>query len=350
MTTFPLRNRWSVWALVAPLALAAAFTTRPAAGQGTSDKALAEALFQQGRDLLEAGKTAEACSRFEQSQKLEAKLGTLMNLADCHERLGRSASAWAEFTEAASLAERKGEEKRVQYARQHADALKAKLSHVVLRASETPDGMAITMDGRNINIAVLGAPMPLDPGSHTIHVSATGRQPWSRQLLVSEGPATVDVSIPLLANEAATAAPPLAPAPVPGPAQPPVTTQPEPSSPAPKDGGVPTLAWIGFGIAGVGTVVGTITGIVSISKTSDLKDACPDNECPESEESARSSANTMANLSNVSFAFAGAGAIMGIIVLATAGSDDGDEQSAVTVTPVLGTDAGPLGAGVNLRF
>jgi len=342
MTSLPLRNRWLTWTLVAPLALAVTLRTEPAAGQGTSDKALAEALFQQGRDLLAEGKTVEACSRFEQSQKLEAKLGTLMNLADCHERAGRSASAWAEFTEAASLAERKGEEKRVQYARQHADALKAKLSHVVLRASETPEGMTVMMDDHALNIAVLGASLPLDPGSHTIQVSAPGKQSWSHQFVISEGPASIDVSIPLLQNEAATAppAPPVAPAPAPAPA----TTQPD-NAPPPEDGGVPTLAWVGFGIAGVGTVVGAITGILSISKTSDLKDACPDNRCPDSQEDARSSANTMANISNVSFAFAGAGAIMGVIALATSGSDENAGQSAVTVMPV-----GQLGAGVNVRF
>ncbi|HMG55193.1 MAG TPA: hypothetical protein VK601_16970, partial [Kofleriaceae bacterium] len=40
-------------------------------------------LCRAGRDLLKAGKIAEACDSFAASQKLQSRVGTLLNLADC---------------------------------------------------------------------------------------------------------------------------------------------------------------------------------------------------------------------------------------------------------------------------
>src|SRR5215471_19286696 len=62
--------------------------------------AIAEALFRHGRELLDAGKVSEACEKFAASQRADPALGTLLNLAACHEREGRTATAWSEFTDA----------------------------------------------------------------------------------------------------------------------------------------------------------------------------------------------------------------------------------------------------------
>src|SRR5690349_1387185 len=66
---------------------------QPAAAQ-------AETLFDRGRDLLAAGKIAEACDAFESSQNLDPQLTTLLNLADCREKNKQLASAWGHFLEA----------------------------------------------------------------------------------------------------------------------------------------------------------------------------------------------------------------------------------------------------------
>ncbi|MFM2417004.1 MAG: hypothetical protein RL385_1727, partial [Pseudomonadota bacterium] len=69
-----------------------------------ADKAAAEALFDRGLQLLRDGKVSEACSALEESESIEPGIGTMLYLADCYERLGRTASAWALFREAASRA------------------------------------------------------------------------------------------------------------------------------------------------------------------------------------------------------------------------------------------------------
>src|SRR5690348_15501816 len=76
------------------------------------DKATAEALFSEGRRLMASGDYAAACEKFAASQKHDPGLGTSLNLADCYEKSGRTASAWAEFRDAASAAHRVGSKDR----------------------------------------------------------------------------------------------------------------------------------------------------------------------------------------------------------------------------------------------
>src|SRR5262252_6626857 len=82
-------------------AIAVVFLLWSSAALAQPAGAQAEVLFRQGRDLLAAGKIAEACSTFEESQKLEPAVTTLLNLAGCRERLGQLATAWGMFLDAA---------------------------------------------------------------------------------------------------------------------------------------------------------------------------------------------------------------------------------------------------------
>ena len=82
--------RWLAFAFVGCMSLVAL----PVGAQ--SNKATAEALFTEGRALATSGKCAEAIPKFQASQKLDPGVGTLLNLAECYEQVGKTASAWAE--------------------------------------------------------------------------------------------------------------------------------------------------------------------------------------------------------------------------------------------------------------
>jgi outer membrane protein assembly factor BamD (BamD/ComL family) len=60
------------------------------------DKAVAEALFREARQLLDAKQYAAACRKLEESYRLDPAGGTLMNMAMCHGKEGRGASSGAE--------------------------------------------------------------------------------------------------------------------------------------------------------------------------------------------------------------------------------------------------------------
>src|SRR5271156_3731975 len=87
-------------AAAALLACAIALTSFPAWAQKTAEVGKADALFNAGRSLLDAGEYADACPKFAESQKLAPGLGVTLYLADCYERLGRTHSALMEFKRA----------------------------------------------------------------------------------------------------------------------------------------------------------------------------------------------------------------------------------------------------------
>jgi len=164
-----------------------------------SDKASAEALFNEGAALVSAGKYSEGCSRFEASQALEPTLGTKLHLADCYERAGKTASAWALFRESEGIAHREGETEREQVAHVRAAALEKKLSYLELdMTAEVPPGLVITRNGKEVPIASLGAAVPVDPGLQRLSASAPGRTTWTKSVEVPTGPGKLNVNIPPL--------------------------------------------------------------------------------------------------------------------------------------------------------
>jgi hypothetical protein len=96
-------------------------------------------------------------------------------------------------------------------------------------------------------------------------------------------------------------------------------TAPTPEQPAGRSGASKVLLFGGFGLAGAGAIAGTITGLLSISKTNSIKSSgqCNGNVCGTGIDSDYNSAKTMATISTVSFIVAGAGAVAGVVGLLT---------------------------------
>src|SRR5262245_50071789 len=95
-----------------------------------ADDSTAEALFDQGRKLMAAQQYNEACPKFSASHRLDPALGTLLNLAYCWKLLGKAASAWSAFREAASLAYWQHQRQREAFARSEAAELEPKLARL----------------------------------------------------------------------------------------------------------------------------------------------------------------------------------------------------------------------------
>ncbi|MDI1450368.1 tetratricopeptide repeat protein [Polyangium sp. 6x1] len=307
--------------------------------------ALAEALFTQGRALLDQGRHAEACLKLAESQRLDPKLGTLLNLAVCHEKEGKTATAWAEYISAASLARGKGQKDREQFARDHVAELKKKLAYVVLRMEAPPAGLGMKLDDKPIDVAALNVPLPIDPGKHTVTAIAPGKRAWTGELLVPAQPGEIPVEIPAL--EEVPAPPPEEIKPPPAPAIPPMKPPPaEPTTPKETGPSASTILMVtGFGGGGAALLVGAVTGIVTLAKASEILPNCNGSRCP-GQKDALAAANTLANVSNIGFGVAIVGLGVGIAGVALAPKREATPPAAFSVTPLLG----PLGIGLRGTF
>ncbi|HEV8247335.1 MAG TPA: hypothetical protein VGP93_16265, partial [Polyangiaceae bacterium] len=207
-----------------------------------SDAALAEALFQAGRELLDQGKIDEACAKFSDSQRLEPKLGTLLNLAVCHEKQDKTASAWAEFTQAEAQASTLRRADHQEFARRHLKALSGHLSTLTIRWTKPAPNETVALDGTEVGAAALDTELPVDPGEHVISASAPGRAAFEQRAIVPVGAAHQVVEIPELGLAPAALAPESkaepSPSPAAAPSRPTPTRRPRPKA-APTQREVP---------------------------------------------------------------------------------------------------------------
>lgn len=334
--------------VVSSCCLAATLAHVAIAEPTADEKAAAEQLFEDGKRLLGEGKYAAACQKLESSQRLDAGIGTLLYLADCYEKSGRVASAWATFREAAAAARAGNQADREQKARARASALEPKLFKLSLEVADAGiSGLEIRRNGTVVKREVWGSPVPVDPGKYTLEVTAPGRKRVDIAVEVPDGPGNKTVTIPALEVD------PNAPA-VPTPSAtnsvaPPPTPTTAPTSPpapdAPKSGS--SLKTIGFVTAGVGVlglgVAGVLSGLAA-SKNSAADKFCKGTTCTDQQgvdlgNQAKGFADgaTIALIAGATFAAAG-------VVLVIAAPSSASSASA-HLTPSLG----PSFSGLTLR-
>lgn len=241
-----MKRRFLVHAVAVSLGLAFA---APALAEPTAtQKATAETLFQRGVELAEAGRVADACTQFDASLQIDPALGTLFRLADCYDRMGRTASAWALFSEAQARAKAAEQAGRERIAAERVANLELRLSKLSLSLGENASlaGLELRLNDVLVPSASWGLPLPVDPGPQRLRLSAPGRLEWVGTVTVEKGPSTRSFTLPALveAKVAAKAEP-----------KPPQTRA------APVDHAAPYPVWLGYAVSGVGLASAGIGGI-----------------------------------------------------------------------------------------
>lgn len=169
---------WVCWfvAFAATLASVARAEPSPAA----------EALFQAGREAARRGDYAEACTRFNESQRLEPALGTRLNLALCEEELGHLAEAWALFRALAHALP--ADDPRMALVESHAAALVVRVPTLVLHAgAELPLGSRVEVAGLRVTPSAFGVAIPLNPGRLVLRVFAPGFEMRAYEVTLAAG-------------------------------------------------------------------------------------------------------------------------------------------------------------------
>jgi hypothetical protein len=324
---------------VAAMALMGA--SRDASAESTAEeRALAATLFRDARALLEANRVSEACRKLEASERLYPAGGTLLNLAVCHEREGRTASAWTEFREARAMAERDGRADRAELASEHARALEGKLSRlsiVVPREADAPD-VAVALDGHALARAAWGTQIPVDPGTHVVAATARGKRPWSTPITVRPEQPLETITLPRWQEEPAAAQTPPGPTPA-------ADANGERSSPAQAASDAPAAASraplviaAAVGIGGIG--VGSYFGALALSRHAQVNNACTTPTCLQAATGANDSSKSVADASTVAFA-------VGLVGLAATAylwfsRDPGASAPRTAIAPSVGPGRGSL--------
>ena len=190
-----------VGAVATGLSFAGAARAQPSAA------AVAQVLFEEGVALMEEHRLAEACPKLAESQRIDPGGGTLLNLGACWEGLGKFASAYATYNEAASAAVKDGRRDREDLARKKLVELRPKMSYVRVVASGPREGVEITLDDTRIGSAALGVPLPIDPGPHVLAARAPGYRGYERRFEALPPGETTALEVPALEPERREPAP-----------------------------------------------------------------------------------------------------------------------------------------------
>ncbi len=330
--------------LLVLLAPSVALADPPKAG---SDPAAAQTLFYDARNLMAQGKFAEACPKLEESLRLDQGLGTQFNLAECNERLGKTATAWAGFLEVAAEAKTANQPDRERLARKRAQALEGRLPKLVVEVPAPTPGLEVKRDGVVLGAAAWGSVIPVDSGPHRIVASALGKQ-WETSVQAHEGKiarVTVPRDLPAApAGAPAIAAAPVGPAPV---ASATVTAAPLDGAadfppPVVESSGATQRA-IGWVVAGAGVVglgVGGGFGLSSIKKRDESRSHCVVDQCDSDGVGLRDDALRNGNIATIVTIAGGAAVAGGLILVLTAPKDTHPRAGKLRAIPTASLGGG----------
>jgi hypothetical protein len=319
--------------LAAVAALAALAAPSPARADEAEDQ------FNQGRELLRTGKTAEACERFAASVALfeaggvvKKTVAATLNLADCREQNQQLATAWATCLRAATLAQNRGLRTAAAEARKRAGLLQPRISYLTIAVADANrvDGLVISRDGAPVEAALWNQAVPVDGATYVVTASAPGNAEWSTRIEVPAQNGKVSIEIPRLKQLGDLVG---AVAAGPGPAAGGDADEPR------RRGGMTSLQWGGIGAAGAG-VLAIGAGVYFGMRASSISDEAADWDTFDPD---RYDEGEAAERNSIIAFGVGAACVVTGGVLYYLGHRAGERES-VAVTPLVLPDGAGLGA------
>lgn len=292
-----------------------------------ADRETARSLMQEGRDLRDKGHGSDALKRFKAADDIMHVPTTALEVAKTQAGLGMFVEARDTIANIRKLPTSASDPAPFQEARAKADELDNNLENRIPALTITVTGAgdgetpAIVVDGISVPSAALGLPRRVNPGRHMI-VAKTPSGRGEQTVDVKEGDRK-DVQIMLKGG--GSSAPEPTPDPGTGTEPTPSPTPEQPSEPeGPKSHSPTIITWVSAGVGGAGLIAGSITGIMSMSLTSQLSHECPNMACPSGKQGGNdySSANSLATIANVGFAVAGVGAAVAVATLIIGHAED----------------------------
>jgi hypothetical protein len=311
-------------------------SSAPPATPATTEETTADSLFTEAKQLMATGNYTDACPKLAESYRLDPGTGTLTALALCHEQIGKTATAYNEFTEVATSSQQQGRADRLAFAQQHITSLEPGLSRLTIEVPPeiaTISKLQIKRDGVIVSDAGWGIAAPVDPGDHLVEATAPDRVAWSTHVTVDANGDKKEVNVPPLA---------LAP----------VLPTPEVhgSGDSSHRGAAIRMAGLITGSAGVVALgIGAYFGASAISESNDAKKQCRSSPCGSSSAvNENDSAKTSALVSDVTvvigLAAIGAGAFLYLTAPKDAPASNESPQPAAAwrIVPSIGNGGGQV--------
>ncbi len=281
-----------------------------------------EEVYQAALAEFRAGQPS-ACAKFAESRRLKPdSTAALQGLAQCYDKFGKTASAWARYRELTVELKSHGDPERAQLAAARADELGKILSTVRIKL-ESPDtpGLILRLDKEEVLRVMFGTKMNVDPGTHVLEATAPGYEVWQTTLVIGPTSETRDVQIPALAAK---------------------SDHPPPAAGAPA-WGPQRFAGLALGGAGiVGMVVGAVFGLQAISNknASNADNHCDAADlCDSTGKALRADSIHAGNISTGLFAAGGALLVGGVVVFATAKAGRAPSDAGLRTGLVVGPGA-----------
>lgn len=177
--------------------------TKPATPPSTpgsdpaADEAAARVLYDDGLKLMDEKAYAKACPKLEESHRLKANVNVQFFLADCYEQLGKTASAWLNFSGAAAAAKASGQSSKAEQAKKRAAALEPKLTRVSIKVADEVPGLEIRRGNTVVTKPQWDSAIPVDPGDIEIAARAPNKKPFMIRVKATT-PGTVVIVVPRL--------------------------------------------------------------------------------------------------------------------------------------------------------
>lgn len=278
------------------------------------DKDAARTLVQQGDERMQAKDHEGALEAYRAADDIMGVPTTSIEVGRVSLLLGKLVDARAAFEKAAAHPHRDDEPEPFTRARKEARKQLERIAPRIPRLTVQVDGLKegdeaeVTVDDDPVDT---GEELMIDPGPHVVAASADGYVTAREDLLLEEY-ALEELTLKL---------------------------EPAPTSLWP-------MVWTGYGVAGAGVIIGSVTGAMSLSQASEVKERCGDDptNCPEGVPV--DSSRTLAHVSTAGFAVAGIAAAVGtagLIVSLSAdeagGEGEGDKgvEAALSVGPQRAT-------------
>lgn len=272
--------------------------------------------FSQALALQTAGDWAGALALLKEVAAIKPTPQVRFNVALCEEELGQLVAALGDYQLAAADARAERADQVADEVARRLDALELRIPRLTVTRGKGAEAASVALDGVSLGDAVIGQPMPTDPGPHTIEAKAPGYRPFRQTLRLAEQQSQ-SVEITLEADPAASL--------------------PQRVQPAAVPRRPPTYAYVigGVGLASLGAS-GVFFGLRA-GKISKLDHACPGLVCPQGYESDIKAGKLYTTIAEVTLAV-GAAAVVTGVVLILAGSSRSEPSVALA----------PAGAGAQL--